>query len=117
VGDPFSGTCPNGAPVGSRDCWFNTTAFSAPATPNGTYGDVGRNTIPGPGAFTFDTGVSRKLRIREGKELALRFEAFNVLNHPVLANPTNAMNNANFGRVQAQLLNSRTLQAAAKFTF
>src|SRR5262249_28499045 len=28
VGDPQTGSCPNGSPVGSAACWFNTSAFA-----------------------------------------------------------------------------------------
>jgi hypothetical protein len=117
VGDPLSGTCPNGSEVGTRDCWFNTSAsvFVAPA--NGTFGDVGRNSLRGPSSFTLDTALSRKIAFTEGKDLTLRFESFNVLNHPVLGNPVASMNSSSFGRIQSQSGASRTLQAAVKFSF
>src|SRR5262245_18163815 len=39
IGDPNSGTCPNGANVGSPTCWFNTSAFV-----NGAAGTFGTST-------------------------------------------------------------------------
>ncbi|MBZ5510956.1 MAG: TonB-dependent receptor [Acidobacteriia bacterium] len=116
VGDPSSGTCSNGATVGSRDCWFNNTAYASPT--NGTFGNVGRNSLSGPGAFTLDTALSRKFIFSETKELALRLDTFNLLNHPVLGNPVTSLNNtANVGRIQTQNGFGRTFQAAVKFSF
>jgi hypothetical protein len=121
VGDPFTGTCTRGVvtyAVGTRNCWFNSTlgvAFVAPTA--GTYGTLMRNAFYGPGAFRFDGAVSRKFNITERKELQLRLEVFNVLNHPVLGNPVVAMNNANFGRIQTQVGDGRTFQGAIKFSF
>jgi hypothetical protein len=124
TGDPLSGNCvfnlPGGVtqtfPVGSRNCWFNNTVFALP--PAGGYGDVGRNSLTGPGAFTFDTAVSRKFLLGESRELQLRFEAFNVLNHPVLGNPVASRNStATFGKIQSQVGDGRTIQGAVKFAF
>ncbi len=88
VGDPNSGTCPNGWTVGSVGCAFNTSAFIA--NPAGTFGTSGRNIITGPGFLTLNAGISRQFKVREGQSLMLRFEAFNVLNHPNFANPNNS---------------------------
>jgi len=115
VGDPLSGACGNGVQVGTRDCWFNTGAYASPA--NGAFGNVGRNSMRGPSSFTLDTALSRRIPLAESKDLTLRFEAFNVLNHPVLGNPVLGMNSSNFGKIQSQSGNSRTLQIAAKFNF
>ena len=115
VGDPQSGTCANGSAVGSRNCWFNTAAYVAPAS--GTFGNVGRNSLSGPGAFNFDTAISRKFVFAENKELSLRLDTFNLLNHPVLGNPNASLNSSNYGRVISQLGNGRTFQAAVKFSF
>jgi hypothetical protein len=116
VGDPQSGTCSNGAAVGSRDCWFNNTAYASPTA--GTFGTVGRNSLSGPGAFTFDTALSRKFIFGESKELSLRLDTFNLLNHPVFGNPVASLNNAaNVSRIQTQTGFGRTFQAAVKFSF
>jgi hypothetical protein len=116
VGDPLSGTCSNGAAVGTRDCWFNTAAFAAPS--NGQFGNVGRNSLYGPSNFQFDTSISRKFNVGESRTLTFRFESFNILNHPNFGNPVAGMNStATFGRIQSQSGDSRTLQAALKFAF
>ena len=117
VGDPFSGACSNqgGAAVGTRNCWFNTGAYVAPAA--GAFGNVPRNSLYGPGNFRFDLSVSRKFTLGESRNLQFRFESFNLLNHPNYGNPVASMNSGNFGRIQSQSGDSRVLQAALKFSF
>lgn len=117
IGDPSSGECPNGnGPVGSPTCWFNTSAFANGAA--GTFGTSSRNMLEGPGFLTFNTGLSRQFKIREGQNLMLRGEAFNLLNHPNFANPvaTNA-GAAQFGKITTTLGSPRVLQLAAKYIF
>ncbi len=59
--------------------WINPGAFIA--NPIGTYGDLGRNALRGPGYFGFDLSLSRIFQIKERFKLQTRFEAFNILNH------------------------------------
>lgn len=44
-------------------------------------GTLGRNSVRTPGEFDPDLAVGRKFPIREGVQLVLRAEAFNILNH------------------------------------
>ncbi len=115
VGDPEVGACSNGADVGTRNCWFNTAAYVTPAL--GVYGNLGRNSLTGPSAFTWDTSLSKQFPLTERLNLTFRFEVFNLLNHPVLGNPVTAANNSNFGRIQTQAVSSRTMQFALKLFF
>src|SRR5467141_30158 len=62
--------------------WFNPNAFLAPAntTANGGfYGNVGRDTLIGPGLATWDFSVLKDTRIRERVNLQFRAEIFNLL--------------------------------------
>jgi hypothetical protein len=72
-------------PTPSR--WLNLAAFTE--APPGQFGNVGRNTIEGPGIFGFDFEVHKQFRMpfKEGHMLQFRMEAFNVLNHPNWAMP------------------------------
>ncbi len=124
IGDPNSGTCPNGAVVGSVTCWFNTSAFINGAA--GTFGTSSRNMLEGPGFLTFNTGVSRQFKVRESQSLMLRGEAFNLLNHPNYANPngTNAGLGTptnppaqTFGQITTTLGSPRVFQVAMKYIF
>jgi hypothetical protein len=69
--------------LGTPTMWFNPNAFSAPAnTPvnSGFYGNVGRNTLIGPGLGTWDFSLLKETRIREQFNLQFRAEIFNLLN-------------------------------------
>jgi hypothetical protein len=64
----------------TADRFFNTDAFRAPAP--FTFGNAGRNIIPGPGNALFDTALSKSFALNEAARLLLRGEVFNVFNHP-----------------------------------
>ena len=53
----------------------------------GTRGNLGTNTIEGPGLWTLDASMSKTFRIDDRHRLQLRFDATNVLNHPVPCSP------------------------------
>jgi len=103
--------------------WINPAAFSIPA--NGTWGNLGRNTIDGPGLFQFDTALAKTIKITERTNVSLRAEAFNVFNHPQLGKPSvNFSSLATFGRITSISNTSpigtgtaRSLQLAVRFTF
>jgi hypothetical protein len=64
----------------TADHFFNTDAFTAPAP--FTFGNAGRDTIPGPGNNIFDFALQRQFRVREGHSIRFRAEVFNAFNHP-----------------------------------
>ncbi len=69
--------------LGKADKWFNPNAFLAPANTaanGGFYGNVGRDTLIGPGLATWDFSVLKDTRIRERLNLQFRTEIFNLLN-------------------------------------
>jgi hypothetical protein len=69
--------------LGKQTQWFNSSAFLAPANtaPNpGFYGNLGRNTLIGPGLGTWDFSVLKDTRLRERLNLQFRAEIFNLLN-------------------------------------
>jgi len=69
--------------LGKPDQWFNPAAFVAPtnaAANIGFYGNVGRNTLIGPGLATWDFSTFKDTRIRERLSLQFRAEIFNLLN-------------------------------------
>jgi hypothetical protein len=71
---------PAGTKLGTPDNWFDPCAFTP--QPLGYFGNVGRNTIIGPGTSVVDFLISKHFRIREGRELQFRAEFFNIPNHP-----------------------------------
>jgi hypothetical protein len=66
--------------LGTPTQWFNPAAFLAPPTNSGFYGNVGRDTLIGPGLATWDFSVLKETPIRERLNLQLRAEIFNLLN-------------------------------------
>jgi len=58
--------------------WVDATAFALP--PAGTYGNVGRNVLIGPGLATVDLSMFKTTRLTERSNVQFRAEAFNLLN-------------------------------------
>jgi len=58
AGNPSSGSCPNGVPVGSALCWFNTSAFAKNPTTGGAIdGDSPRNFMNQPSYRDVDLAI------------------------------------------------------------
>jgi hypothetical protein len=96
------------------DRWINPAAFAQPAS--GTYGNLGRNTILGPGSIRIDMGLARTFQVRENQTLQFRAEAFNLPNHMNPNNPNTNVNNRNFGRILSAA-DPRIIQLALKYVF
>jgi hypothetical protein len=100
----------------STSRYYDLAAFSV--APEGTFGNVGRNTLTGPGLFTFDASLLKNFVFHEGKYVQFRWEAFNAVNHPNWANPnTNANDKTNFGTISGTRNNMRQMQLALKLVF
>jgi hypothetical protein len=65
--------------------FFHPNAFLAPAY--GTVGDLGRDTLTGPGYADWDLSLLKTTEITELARLQFRAELFNVLNHTNLQTP------------------------------
>jgi hypothetical protein len=94
--------------------YLNPAAFALPAL--GTYGNMGRNSIPGPGLFTLDMGLTRQFSVTENQALEFRAEVFNLPNHVNLNPPTSALSSTTFGRVTSAA-DPRIMQFALKYIF
>ena len=95
--------------------WWNASAFALPAAR--TFGTAGRNILTGPGARSVDLAVLKKLQVREGQQVQLRFEGFNILNHPNYGVPVNTANSAtSFGAISSAA-SAREIQIGLKFLF
>ena len=66
--------------LGSPDRWFDPAAFLAYPAGSGFYGNVGRDTLVGPGLATWDFSLLKDTPIRETLHLQFRAELFNLLN-------------------------------------
>lgn len=95
--------------------FFNTAAFSDPAP--FTFGNGGRNTLPGPGVTSFDLALHRTFALPERGTLEFRAEFFNAFNHPNLGIPGN---NKDFGPFFGRIFvagEPRRIQFALKLGF
>ncbi|MFN0103759.1 MAG: carboxypeptidase regulatory-like domain-containing protein [Bryobacteraceae bacterium] len=94
VGDPFSGVV---QPTGTRSVrYFNAAAFAAPSA--GTFGNIGRNAIYGPGFGAVDFSVFKTTAITERISTQFRLEIFNLTNRTNWANPgTSLSSTSTFG--------------------
>ena len=95
--------------------FFNTGAFSAPAPY--TFGDAGRDIIPGPGNNIFDFSLARKFPIRERGAIEFRVSSFNAFNHPNWGIPGP---NPDFGPFFGRIFSSgdpRRMQFALRYDF
>jgi hypothetical protein len=96
------------------EAWFNPAAFSTPAAY--TYGNVGRNTVYGPGLQSLDVSVSRSFEVSERVRFHIRLEAFNSLNRVNLGTPNRFVNTAQFGTITESATPGRVLQISARFS-
>jgi hypothetical protein len=64
---------------GSVNQWFNPNAFLAPPSASGFYGNLGRDTLIGPGLATWDLSFLKNTPLRENLNLQFRAELFNLL--------------------------------------
>ncbi len=64
---------------GGPNQYFNPNAFIQPLP--GTYGDVGRNILQGPGLVETDLALAKNFKFSERFNLQFRSEFFNVFNH------------------------------------
>jgi hypothetical protein len=85
------------APGGLR---LNPRAFTAsPVLP----GTLGRNVVSGFGMWQSNVSAERPFRLGDSLRLSLRAEAYNVLNHPQLADPVRYLSNPLFGQSTSAL--------------
>lgn len=105
--------------LGSPNRYFNPGAFIVP--PNGTYGNLGRDTLIGPGLATLDLSLLKSTPINEKVNLQFRAEFFNLLNHAnfntpnliAFTSPTGAPSSS-AGVITSTSTTSRQIQFALK---
>jgi len=115
-------------PTPSR--YFNLDSFVL--APAGQFGNVGRDSIEGPGIIGLDAEIHKQFRMpyKEGHVLQFRFEAFNALNHPNWSMPNLSIRSgqprpglpdtaaySTFGVVTSTQTNMRQLQLGLKYQF
>jgi hypothetical protein len=119
--------------------WYNPCAFANPL-PGSDVGTLfkspvtdeptaiallgGRsNTIYGPGYYSVNMSIFKNFTTFREQYLQFRADAFNLLNHPTLANPSTTNNNSNGGQItgpkffQQNTPDARFLQLSLKYAF
>ena len=102
--------------------YFNPLAFLPPAT--GTYGNVSRDALTGPGLSELDFSAIKNSHITEKTLLQFRAEFFNILNHTNFLTPNEVVYSSatsgispTGGLVTATSTTSRQIQFGAKLQF
>ena len=98
----------------SLEEWFNTAAFAAPVN---AFGNSDRNILRAPSFWNVDLVLQKSIPFGKGRELQLRFEAFNVFNHINDGNPNVDITNANFGRITGMTSRPRHLQLGMRLVY
>jgi len=95
--------------------WFDVTAFAAPQIY--TFGNLGRNTLYGPGRWNFDMSLFKDFPLRESIIVQFRAEAFNIFNHPQFGQPNATIGTSPAGTITSIVGNPRQLQLALRLQF
>ena len=106
--------------------WFNPKAFISP--PSGTYGNVSRGALRGPGLTNLDLSLHKNTNFTERIKLQFRAEIFNILNHPNFGEVNNSTfssgqltatptYNPTAGSISSTVTTSRQIQLGLKLIF
>jgi hypothetical protein len=106
----------------SGNFYFDPAAFDCFSPGNNTlgsiasYGNLGRNTLIGPGINNWDISFMKKIKFMESKSLEFRAEFFNAFNHVQFLNPDAQGFSSTFGQI-SQTRGPRLIQFALKYYF
>jgi len=110
--------------AGNGFTWFNPLAFSCYGSAagactvfSGQFGDLGRNSIYGPGAINWDMALTRRFEVKERWKMDIRADFFNIMNHANWGNPgTSIASSGTFGQITS-FGTPREIQMAVKLFF
>jgi hypothetical protein len=102
AGDPsgtgFTGTAraeATGLPVINGSGFFNPLAFTTPVS--GTYGNAGRDTIPGIPIFSLTASFFRSFRIDDRRRIEFRIDSTNPLNNVNITQVNTVVGSVSYG--------------------
>jgi outer membrane receptor protein involved in Fe transport len=99
----------------NADHFYNFAAISAPAPY--TFGDAGRDILPGPGNEVVDVALHRRFSFIEHQTIEVRGEVFNSLNHPNIGVPGPYPDFGPFYGKAFSAGNPRRMQFALRYDF
>jgi hypothetical protein len=111
----------NNPVLGKVEQWYDPTAFAFPRA--GFYGNLGRNTVIGPGRVTFNFSLVKAFNLSEAHTLTFRSEFFNLFNRANFGLPNrtaflaNGSYAGNAGVIQSLATTSRQIQFGLKYSF
>jgi hypothetical protein len=97
------------AVTGNPNQWFDPAAFAQPAF--GTFGNLGRGRLRGPGLVNWDFSLFKNTRITERVRLQFRAEVFNIMNHTNFGAPNLALFASNAPSPTAGVISNTTTTA------
>jgi carboxypeptidase family protein len=106
--------------LGKPEQWYNPNAFILPVA--GTYGNLGRDSLIGPGLGDLDLSVFKTTSITERVSLQFRAETFNLLNHTNFYGPplpvfSGTAISPSAGIITSTTTTSRQIQFGLKLVF
>jgi len=103
----------------SPDAWLNRAALTVPRNSDGThrFGNLRRNALEGPGYANVDAGLMKSFHLGGQKRLQVRWEIFNLLNHPSYGLPNSNLLSPDFGTIRSTVSTPRQMQFGVKFIF
>ena len=124
--DLKAGCSPNPV-LGGWERYWDVNCFELPAV--NTRGNLGRNTLIGPGLVSIDASLVKSFAVGGTRTLQVKIEAFNVPNRPNFAIPSGRIAFTGvaadgtpviaptWGRITSTVTTSRQIQVGAKLTF
>jgi len=82
----------------------------------GTFGNIAKGALRGPGLFNWDMGIAKHFSVKERWGLQFRAEFFNASNRVNLNGPATSVNGAGFGAIRSGR-DPRIGQIALKLSF
>ena len=102
--------------IGTGNPFYDPTSFVAVSAP-AVYGNVGRNTLYGPGSVNMDFSLFRTFNLTERFNLQLRVDAANFFNSPHFNNPTGSRSSGNFLVITGAKNDERQFRLGARLAF
>lgn len=108
VADPKAG-------AGTISSWFNPNAYQAPAA--GTFGNMHRNSIYGPGLTQMNMSIRKSFKIYESISFDFSANSTNFLNHPSFGIPDAVIGPGHQAKITSVTVGGRNVELIGKIRF